>query len=236
MHMWQGMSPRGSPTRSLDLPVVQGEPERFSMHVLCCKKPVRLSTKSKVLCGKKLLKRSARHTGSQVHVHRHGTHAVAQDFRGVIWVGSACLHTDGSKYHLLRVCKQSDIQITWMDGAGSQHVQQMRLGAWSSTSAPVAGQLLSVRCERATKCPWVATSLESAYAALAEPSKRMIYAKLNRSTHHLVALINKRNRTICPTCRSEFEHVKGLNSHLGMVGRWQNLEWKRFDQTSNSSD
>ena len=77
-------------------------------------------------------------------------------------------------------------------------------------------------------CLRIYRSLTEAYADLAKPAHKLIYATPFPGVDHPVALINRAGYPVCPGCDTVFHKTTHLSEHLGLKNRWSRMSWKTF--------
>ena len=147
----------------------------------------------------------------------------------MLWVGGVCIFIGKSTYRLLRVCNTHDVTITATNEAGYASRKPQCLSNWSAVEAPpTKGRVINVRVAVPDRCLRTYTNLPEGYADIAQPAHKMIYATPGPGTPHPIALINRRNFMVCPTCHTVFATTVELSEHLGLSGKWARMSWKTF--------
>ena len=110
------------------------------------------------------------------------------------------------------------------------HQEIMQLDNYSAQpgAGEQKGRLIGLRVSGAKGCMRHYRNLTQAYADLAEPGHRLIYATPSRNAPHPCALINRSNYVVCPTCLEAFHSTVDLCKHWGLEGRLARLHFKTF--------
>lgn len=226
-HKWAGNSPEG-PTSVLKPPRVHRR--RHSMGALHHSGNIRMKNSGKRAAAQSYLAQNQRRFGSKarVAVRKLGTYTTRR-FRGVLWVGSACVAVADDAFKLLRVCDHCDVTLTYYNADHCLLRSTHTLSSWQATGvAMTEGKLVRVDVRKVRRCLQTYSSLVTAYADNAVPAHKMIYATPGHGAPHPVALINRGNFVVCPTCHEVFGSTVELSMHLGLKDKWSRMNWKTF--------